>query len=291
MKKNISVTYNGTQATVGKLQVNRMLPNYYANTVGPFVFLDYVYPYQQKPETPEAPDGKFAHPHRGIATFSYLFSGELEHYDSQGNYGIVSAGGAQWMNAGNGIIHDEHLSQAFQKNGGVLHSLQFWVNLPAKNKIEAPAYLAVQPQDIPEIELADGTGKLRVLIGDYEGYSSPVVTFTRQFIFHIRINPGQTFQFEAESGLEYAAFIPTTSIQIDGNEYGNSELLVFSEEGTSLDFTNTHNEVVDLILFGGEPYQEPIAAEGPFVMNSRLEVAEAYRDFFAGKYGKIEYTH
>jgi len=289
MKEATTIHYGGIQSTVGDLLVNRLLPNRYTDAVGPFVFLDHLYPTRQKPQKPHAPTGKFAHPHRGIATFTYLFSGSLEHYDSSGHHGIVEAGGAQWMKAGNGVIHDENPSPKFQAEGGVLHALQFWVNLPAKNKAETPDYLAVQAEDVPEIELADGAGVLRVIIGTYEGRTSPIKTFSRQFIYHLRLQPQASFTLPVEANTEYAAFVPGEKVLLNGSLHGQSELLVFGTDETALTITNESTEIADVIFFGGEPYTEPIVAQGPFVMNSHLEIAEAYRDFFKGKYGQIQY--
>jgi len=288
MEKKIAAVFGGTNAQVGELKVNRLLPNRYIQAVGPFVFLDHLYPFQQASKTPSPKNGKHAHPHRGIATFSYLFSGELEHYDSMGNYGIVKAGGAQWMKAGNGIIHDEAMSPEFQQRGGVLHALQFWVNLPAKNKAEDPKYLAVQPEDIPEADL-NGSGTLRVLIGSYNDKVSPVETYTEQFAYHIRLKEKSGFTLNAKAGLEYAAFVPQSEVVINNQPVQDSEIVVFSDEGTDLHFENRGNAASDFIVFGGAPYEETIVAEGPFVMNSRGEIADAYSAFFNGSYGIINY--
>ncbi len=288
MEKRIAAVFGGTDAQVGKLKVNRLLPNRYIHAVGPFVFLDHIYPYIQHPKGASQKDGKFAHPHRGIATFSYLFSGELEHFDSQGNYGIVKAGGAQWMKAGNGIIHDEALSPEFQQKGGVLHSLQFWVNLPAKNKAEEPGYFALQAEDVPEVGLK-GAGVLRVLIGEFEGKASPVETYTEQFVYHIRLNASAEYVLKTKPGLEYAVLLPQGRVQVNGSGFNDSELIAFDAEGDEIRFQNTSGDEADIIVFGGEPYLEPIVAEGPFVMNNRGEIADAYRDFFNGNYGSINY--
>lgn len=288
MEKRIAAIYAGSDSQVGELKVNRLLPNRYIDAVGPFVFLDHLYPHNQTAKSSAVKDGKFAHPHRGIATFSYLFSGELEHYDSMGNYGIVKAGGAQWMKAGNGIIHDERPSPQFQQNGGVLHALQFWINLPSKNKAEQPGYFGLQSEDVPEVDLQEA-GKLRVLIGEFEGKISLVERYTEQFVYHLRLNPGSEYAFKTKSGLEYAVYISQDKIMVNGEELGPSELLAFGKEGSEIGLKNKGTLPADLILFGGEPYTESIVAEGPFVMNSRAEIAEAYKDFFNGKYGEITY--
>ncbi len=289
-QRSIRGRFRGVNSKVGELLVNRLLPGSDIQAVGPFVFLDHLYPTTQKPKTPERPSGKFAHPHRGIATFSYLFSGSLEHFDSHGGHGIVGAGEAQWMKAGNGIIHDEHNSPEFQRTGGVLHALQFWINLPSVNKAEPPDYLALKSRDIPEVSLADQAGILRVVIGAMGRDQSPVKTYSRQFIYHLILKPQGKYVWETPGGQEAAVFVPTVPVLINGNEVGNSELAGFNSGDGEVEFVNPANAPVDVILFGGERYAEAIYAEGPFVMNSRAEVARAYKDFFDGKYGEIDYA-
>jgi redox-sensitive bicupin YhaK (pirin superfamily) len=289
MEKTTITSYGGVNANVGDLLVNRLLPNRYSQAVGPFVFLDHLYPSEHPPKTPRAPTGAFAHPHRGIATFTYLFNGSLEHYDSHGHHGIVDAGGAQWMKAGNGVMHDENPSPRFQREGGVLHALQFWVNLPAKNKAEAPDYLALQAGDIPEVPLPGRAGVLRVIIGSYGEAASPVQTFSPQLLYHVRLQPGAAFTLHPTAGWEYAAFVPGEAVVVGEGTFARSELLLFGSDAVPVTFTNPGGVTTDLILFGGEPYREPIVAQGPFVMNSQQEIATAYRDFFNGRYGKIEY--
>jgi redox-sensitive bicupin YhaK (pirin superfamily) len=288
MEKKILASYNGTKAKVGELEVNRLLPNRYIHAVGPFVFLDHIFPFQQRPKNPTVNDGRSAHPHRGIATFSYLFSGELEHFDSAGNHDVVKAGGAQWMKAGNGIIHDEGMSPEFQRSGGVLHGIQFWINLPSKNKEEDPAYLALQPEDVPEVDLG-AVGKLRVLIGAFQNRVSPVESYSEQFIYHIRLNGNTSYVLSTKRGLEYAAFVPAKVITVNNSLVQDSEILAFADDNKAIHIVNTSNFEKDIIVFGGEPYEEPIVAEGPFVMNTRSEIADAYSAFFNGSYGKISY--
>jgi len=289
-QRSVKGSYSGMNSKVGDLLVNRLLPGSEVRAVGPFVFLDHLYPTEQKAKIPTLPSGKFAHPHRGIATFSYIFSGSLEHFDSHGGHGIVEAGGAQWMKAGNGVVHDEHSSPEFQRTGGILHSLQFWINLPAKNKAEAPDYLALHPSDIPEIELPDHAGTLRVVIGNIGEKRSPVKTYSEQFLYHIILQPKSKFTFAVPVQQEAAAFVPLNEVTINGSDFGKSEVVFFRNEEGEIELINKNTSAVDLILFGGEQYAELIIAEGPFVMNSRNEIAQAYKDFFDGKYGEIDYN-
>src|SRR3954464_15970891 len=135
MKKKTSFSTKGTRADVGPITINRMLPNRYANKVGPFVFLDHAAPVIKEVIHT---DGIGAHPHRGIATLTYVLQGEEEHFDSAGNETMIHSGGAQWMKAGNGIIHDENLNYDSQTGSKFIQGFQFWINLPAKNKAEKP---------------------------------------------------------------------------------------------------------------------------------------------------------
>ncbi|TGD77542.1 pirin family protein [Hymenobacter wooponensis] len=289
MTKSIIAQIGGTNATVGKLLVNRLLPSRMVAAVGPFVFLDHVYPTHLEPQVPKAPTGETAHPHRGIATFTYVLSGALEHYDSAGHHGEVAAGGAQWMKAGRGVLHDENPSLNFQATGGVLHALQFWINLPARYKAEAPAYLALQPTAVPEVLLPESAGRLRVLLGALGDAASPVPTSSPQFLYHLQLSPKASFSLATKAGLDYAAFVPAEIVQINGQPFGQSELVLFGHETGPITFTNPSIGPVSVLVFGGEPSPEPMVAQGPFVMNSHAEIATAYEDFFAGDYGQIYY--
>lgn len=287
MNESIKIISGGQNDRVGDLLVNRLLPNNKIFKVGPIVFLDHLYPVVHKSRQPDPYNGQNAHPHRGIATFSYLLSGSLQHLDSRNNRGIVDAGGAQWMKAGNGIIHDEIPAPQFQQTGGVLHALQFWINLPSAIKMEEPEYKGLVSADIPETSLPDDAGTLRVLIGSSGGLRSPFKTFLKEFIFHVRLNPKSSFLYNTQAGLEYAAFIPAEEVVVNGEIAGNSRLLVFTDDASQIRLYNPGITTADAFIFGGAEYTEPIVSQGPFVMNSRLEIAQSYRDFFEGKYGEI----
>ncbi|WP_118973142.1 pirin family protein [Taibaiella koreensis] len=288
MQKPVATQYGGTNARVGEMLVNRVMPNRYIEAVGPFVFLDHIYPYTL-PQQPAAPDGAYAHPHRGIATFSYVFSGALEHYDSKGHHGKVTAGGAQWMKAGKGIVHDEFPGRGTAQENGIFHSLQFWINLPTVVKEEAPEYLNINDEAFTKVMLPSDAGTMKVLIGMCGDHASPVKTFSPQFLYHYRINPKSSYTLETRPGLEYAAFVPTQEVMINGIATGNSEIVSFGLEAGDIVISNPQITAADVMVFGGAPYTDPIVAEGPFVMTSRAGIATAYRDFFNGEYGTINY--
>lgn len=286
MKKKSSFSTRGQRADIGDLVIYRILANRYADAVGPFVFLDHIVP---KIQTKVNKEGTGAHPHRGIATLSYILNGEDEHFDSAGNYAMVHSGGVQWMNAGNGIIHDETLNYDSRTDSKLTHAFQFWINLPSKIKAEKPDYLAIEGNEVPYKELPDGKGWIKVIVGSFEELRSSIPNYSEQFIYHIHLEPGASFATNFADKLEVAAYLPVLPASINDEKFDAGEFIEFDRNAGSIELLNENQEASDFILFGGESYQEPIVAEGPFVMNSKLEIANAYRDFYNGKYGKIDY--
>ena len=285
MKKKTSFSSKGHRADVGPLAIMRILPNRYADKVGPFVFLDHLPPIIK--ETVHT-GGLGAHPHRGIATLSYILQGQNEHFDSAGNYAKVYSGGTQWMKAGNGIIHDENLNYDAQTDSKMVHSFQFWINLPAKNKAEAPAYLAVQASDVPQKSLPDESGSIKIVVGNYEGLSSKIPNYSEQFLYHIHLEAGKQFSIDIAEKIEVAAFVPAEKVRLNGVEFEAGEFVEFDRNAGEIEMQNTTQTAIDILLFGGEEYTEPVVAQGPFVMNNQAEISEAYKDFYAGKYGEIK---
>jgi len=292
MKKKVSFSTKGQRADIGEYKIYRMLPNRYADAVGPFVFLDHVPPAKHSPDEPrKVVNGSGAHPHRGIATLTYILNGEADHHDSKGHQARVRSGGAQWMKAGNGIIHDEAVNVDPERNDLVTHAFQFWINLPAKQKAEQPEYLPVQASEVPQQMLSDKGGWIRVIAGEYENLVSKIPGYSKQFLYHVHLEPGKQFSISSEQDLEYAAFLPVHNAIINGSEYQAGEFIEFDKNEGSIEINNlSPGEAIDIILFGGERYEEPIVAQGPFVMNSQNEIVQAYRDFHSGKYGEINYS-
>jgi redox-sensitive bicupin YhaK (pirin superfamily) len=291
MKKKISFTSQGQRADIGPHIIYRILGNRYVDAVGPFVFLDHAVPIKHSPDEPlKKANGKGAHPHRGIATLTYILSGEAVHLDSKGHFAKVNSGGVQWMKAGNGIIHDEVVNVDARSGDSLTHALQFWINLPSKNKAEIPAYLPVMPDEVPQKELENNGGWLKVIVGEYEGLASRIPNYSKQFIYHIHLGSGKRFSIDTDKGLEYAIFLPLNNATVNDAEYKKGEFLLFDKDEGAIEISNSSGSASDIILFGGEPYAEPIVAQGPFVMNTQHEISEAYADFYEGKYGEIDYS-
>jgi redox-sensitive bicupin YhaK (pirin superfamily) len=290
MEKNIQLVTQGKRADVGEYTVYRIIPNRYVNTVGPFIFLDHLPLLQHSAgETPRVANGSGAHPHRGIATLTYIINGEADHFDSRGNHTKVGSGGAQWMKAGNGIIHDEAVNVDPAANDLLTHALQFWINLPSKQKAEIPDYIPVQNNEVPTHFFSDKTGWLKVIIGNYGNLVSKIPGYTEQFLYHIHLNKGSNLSINTKPGWEVAAFLPLSNVIINDDEYKKEDFLLFDKNVTMLVLSATGQSDADIILFGGEPYLEPTVAQGPFVMNTQQEIAQAYNDYHKGKYGTITY--
>src|SRR5690606_38279275 len=202
MKKKTSFSTRGHRADIGTLAIQRILPNRYADAVGPFVFLDHIVP-KFMPTVMDGGTG--SHPHRGIATLSYILEGEDEHFDSAGNYAKVHSGGVQWMKAGNGMVHDETLKVDSQGGTDRIHAFQFWINLPAKIKAEKPEYLAIQAKEVPQKGLPHNGGWIKVVAGDYEDLHASIPNYSKQFLYHVQLGPGKNFTLYMENDREVAA--------------------------------------------------------------------------------------
>ena len=289
---NIKATiYKGKKEKLtSDIAIVRSLPNSKMQAIGSIVFLDHVVEKTYEPKAPEMPDGSFAHPHRGIATFSYLLKGGVHHLDSAGGEGVVYEGGIQWMNSGNGIIHDEFIPYDFQKTGGKFHALQFWLNLPAKQKAEQPFYMAIQAEDVPQANLPNA-GTLRILLGDYEGQSSKIPNYLEQFMYHIRLKEGKSVILPTNKNWQYGLYMVNGSVNIENTiEVSQKEVAELSDFDDTIHLKNKGDEPIDIMFFGGKPYTEPMISYGPFIMNTQKEIAMAYTDFQKGKYGEIDYS-
>lgn len=289
MSKQISFTSQGTRADIGDIAINRILPNRYAEAVGPFVFLDHIMPVRIPAGSPQMQAGTGSHPHRGIATLTYILNGEGEHFDSRGHHATVHSGGIQWMKAGDGILHDETLNPDSGAADGLLHGFQFWINLPPAEKKNAPEYMAVEANDVPCVALQHGAGWLKVIAGQFAGSSSAIPSYTKQFLYHVHLNPGAELIIPTENGIEYAAFLPQHNLNISDTPVDAGDFAELDRSGGDLVLKNDSDTAVDVLVFGGEPYTDPIVAQGPFIMNTHQEIADAYTDFFNGKYGEIVY--
>ncbi len=252
--------------------------------LSPFLLLDYAGPHNFPPDG--AKRGVGEHPHRGFETVTIVYSGEVEHRDSTGKGGVIGPGDVQWMTAGSGILHEEFHSSAFAQQGGELKMMQLWVNLPAKDKMATPGYQSIIKSQIPVLTLPDNSGELRVIAGRYEEVTGPAQTHSPLNLWDITLRQGSLLTLTQPEGWSTALVVLEGSVTVNGSaQAGEAQLVVLSQEGEKLHLEA--NSDAKVLMMGGEPLNEPIVGYGPFVMNSKTEIAEAIRDFNSGRFGQI----
>ncbi|MEM7143225.1 MAG: pirin family protein [Actinomycetota bacterium] len=273
----------------GGFPVNRPFPSHALELLDPFLLLDEMAPVEVPPgEAVGAP----AHPHRGFETVTYILRGEVEHRDSAGNHGVIGPGDVQWMTAGDGIIHSEMPSERVQTEGGVGHGLQLWVNLPSELRRTAPKYQALTADSIPTV-IGEGW-RAHVVAGSMLGVDGPADTHTPIGLARVTVEPGSSLRIPAPDGHTAAiyAFQGGCGLGPDQTELETNHLGVFEHEGGDLlvNVPADATEPLDALVLTGRPIGEPIARYGPFVMNTKDEIAEAIDDFNAGRMGAIAAT-
>ena len=263
------------------------------NTMGrhlsPFLMLDYAGPKHFAPTALRQGVGQ--HPHRGFETVTIVYQGELEHLDSTGGGGQIGPGDVQWMTAGAGILHEEFHSRAFAKTGGTLEMVQLWVNLLAKDKMTPPSYQGILANQIPSVELAEDAGYVRVIAGDYAGNTGPAHTFTPMDVWDVRLNAGRGATLTLPAGRTLALVVLRGRLRVNGDErvVSDAQLVLLGQEGTDVRLDALSDATV--LVLSGEPIDEPVAAHGPFVMNTTQEIREAVEDFNSGRFGSMAATH
>jgi quercetin 2,3-dioxygenase len=252
--------------------------------ISPFLLLDYAGPTEFVPA--DQPRGVEEHPHRGFETVTLVYQGELEHRDSAGNHGKIGSGDVQWMTAASGVVHEERHSREFTRRGGTLEVVQLWVNLPAEYKMSSPRYQTVLDQQIPVVDLLDDAGTVRVIAGEFEGAKGPAETFTPVNLFDVRLKTYHRAEFLLPPGYTTALFVLRGEVALPcGERAGESDLVLFTREGDRLQVV-ARDEASFLVL-NGTAIDEPVAAYGPFVMNSKSEITQAIEDFHEGRLGRL----
>ena len=253
--------------------------------ISPFLLLDHAGPAEFTPTN--ARRGVGQHPHRGFETVTIVYDGEVEHRDSTGSGGKIGPGDVQWMTAASGILHEEFHSQAFAKRGGTLEMVQLWVNLPAKDKMADPGYQTLLDADIPNIALPDQAGSLRLIAGEFAGQRGPARTFTPIDVWDLRLKGDKLLNLDLHEGRNTALVVLRGTVQVNGVELvRQGQLALLERKGDQLSLEANGDAVV--LLLSGEPIDEPIVGHGPFVMNSKQEIHQAFADFQSGRFGQMQ---
>ena len=276
--KTIRHLHPALRDDIGELVTRRPLPGPRIGQLDPFLFLNHHGPQAYPPGNRGLPFGP--HPHRGFETVTFILDGSLAHRDSAGHESVIDAGGVQWMTAGRGIVHAEVSPPAFLRDGGPLEILQLWVNLPARLKMAAPAYVGLQREAIPVVPAAGA--RVRLVAGEWQGVRGPVTPLLDIFMAVVEFEPAGSAWFDGLDGRNVFLYVVRGTVTIDGELAPQYHLAELTDSGERVTIAAIDKAVV---LFGhAQPLGEPVVAHGPFVMNTRAEIDQAIRDYQAGRF-------
>lgn len=256
----------------------------------PFVHMDQMGEVEWEPG---AAKGTSWHPHRGFETVTYMLDGTIQHEDSNGGGGVISDGDTQWMTAGSGILHKEAPPADVIARGGVFQGVQLWVNLPARLKMSPPRYQDIRGGEVKLLSSHDGGALLRVIAGEVGGFAGPGVTHTPIALLHATVSPGAQLRlpWRADFNVLVWAFSGTGTVGADERPFHGGQLAVLGAGDvvtvTASEAQDSHTPALEVLVLGGLPIREPVAAYGPFVMNTRAELQQAFDDFNAGRLGQV----
>ena len=250
--------------------------------ISPFIMLDYASP--KEFSITDQRRGVGEHPHRGIETVTFAYQGEVEHRDSSGGGGVIKPGDVQWMTAGKGVVHDEFHSEEFSKKGGVFEMVQLWINLPRKHKMTDPKYQEIRSEVIPTILLGDKI-KLRVIAGNFEETKGASSTYTKLNLYDIISKENKSISLNFENGTNTVILIMSGKLKVENKNFKDKDILIFERKGSQIDLQVSDN--FKGLILNGEPINEPIVAHGPFVMNTKEEIYQAFTDYQNGKMGRL----
>jgi redox-sensitive bicupin YhaK (pirin superfamily) len=287
----------------------------------PFVHMDQMGEVEYAPGEPK---GTPWHPHRGFETVTYMIDGEMAHSDSNGGGGLITNGDTQWMTAGSGILHIETPPEHLVASGGLFHGFQLWVNLPGSLKFAPPRYQDIRGNKVALIASPDGGALLRIIAGEVAGHAGPGVTHTPIVLVHATLSPGASLTLPWPADFNALAYVlaGAGTVGAKGRPLRGGQLAVFAaggagqhgtaggagqhgtaggagQHGTAGDTVTVAAETrqdsrspnLDVLLLGGRPIREPVMAYGPFVMNTKAQLIQAFEDYQAGRLGTIPAAH
>lgn len=251
--------------------------------MNPFIMLDYNSKHYFPPT--DTPRGVGVHPHRGFETVTIAYKGKVAHHDSAGGGGVIGEGDVQWMTAASGVLHKEYHEEEFSKQGGDFQMVQLWVNLPAKDKMSAPKYQAIINAEMAKYNTTHG--HIEIIAGKQHGVEGPASTFTPIHLMNARLDKGGKADFTFPKHYNTAMIVIEGTIRVNDTEtVATDHFILMDNDGEEFSIEAQEQSVV--LIMSGEPINEPIAAHGPFVMNTKQELVQAFQDFQSGKFGELE---
>lgn len=248
----------------------------------PFIMLDYNSKFYFSPT--DTPRGVSVHPHRGFETVTIAYKGRVAHHDSSGGGGVIGEGDVQWMTAASGVLHKEYHEESFARQGGDFQMVQLWVNLPSKDKMSTPKYQAIANNQMARVPV-DG-GEVEVIAGEYNGVKGPGDTFSPVHMMNAKLKSGGSATFNFPAHFNTVLLVIEGQVKVNGQDVKTDHLALFANQGEEFTVEATQDAVA--LILSGEPLNEPIAAHGPFVMNTQAELIQAFHDYNNGKFGYLE---
>jgi quercetin 2,3-dioxygenase len=252
--------------------------------MSPFFLLDYGAKWEVPPS--DKPGGVGVHPHRGFETVTVAYRGKIAHHDSAGNSGVIGEGDVQWMTAGSGVLHKEYHEKEFSKKGGILQMVQLWVNLPAKFKMTPAKYQAIENSEMTKYLLNDKTSYVEIIAGEYNKVKGPAFTFTPMNMFNAKLKTGGKAEFSFPENYNTGMLVIEGEAIINNSKAAENQFFYFDHSGKSIVLEALQESII--LILSGEPLDEPVESNGPFVMNTRAEIQQAYEDYYNGKFGYLE---
>jgi redox-sensitive bicupin YhaK (pirin superfamily) len=252
--------------------------------MSPFFLLDYGAKMEFPPTN--TPRGVGVHPHRGFETVTIAYHGKVAHHDSAGNSGVIEEGDVQWMTAASGVLHKEYHDEEWSKKGGLAQMAQIWVNLPSKDKMTAPKYQSLKHNDFNRFFSPDNKTEVEVIAGNYNGTKGIATTFTPIEMYNVRLKEGSEVSFSFQQNHNTGFLVIEGNVIMNDKEIATDHFVLFANDGTDIRLTS--NEEAIVLVLSGESINEPIVSYGPFVMNTKQEILDAYDDLNNGKFGFLE---
>lgn len=284
--RTLKAIHKAEYEPIADLVTYRALPtrNFPMNQLDPFIFLNHhgrqVYP----PGNKGLPFGP--HPHRGFETVTFILEGELTHKDSSGAESVIREGGIQWMTAGSGLIHAEISSEAFKQKGGPLEILQLWVNLPAKDKMTLPTYTGLQQDRIPRLSWDQGRVTAHLVSGTWDGQQAAVQPLNDIHLAWLHFRKGGAISRAIPAERNILLYVIKGELTVNSTAVKMHHAVEFAHDSEVLQLAAVTDAV--LLLGHAVPFKEPLVAYGPFVMNTREEIMQAYDDYQKGKFGNAD---
>lgn len=282
-KRTLKKVHPAFRDDIGDLVTRRPVPGPELDQVDPFLFLNHHGPQTYPPNNHGLPFGP--HPHRGFETVTFILEGDLAHRDTGGHQSVIRAGGVQWMTAGSGLVHEEVSSADFQARGGPMEILQLWLNLPSHLKMTAPQYVGLQGAEIPSYAADDGKVTVHLSAGTWDGKPGAFQPLTDVHLMTLHFSAGGRIRLPAAAERNVFLYVIRGQVRVAGSPrtVDAFHLAALANDGDEVELEAVTDAVV---LFGhAKPYDEPVVSYGPFVMNSREQIAEAIRDYQAGRFG------